>query len=92
MQNGIVVGMQSVQIAVRIPEDVIDQLDALVDSGRYESRAAAVRAGIETLVETEERARIDREMVEGYRRKPHTEDEVRAGWENLRRSIEEEPW
>jgi Arc/MetJ-type ribon-helix-helix transcriptional regulator len=92
VQNGIHFGMQSVQVAVRMTQDVAEQLDALVASGAYESRAAAIRAGIEVLVASEERARIDCQMVEGYTQHPQTEEEISTAWENLRRSIEEEPW
>lgn len=84
--------MATGQIAVRIPEDLLVQLDELVSSGVYESRAAAVRAGIETVMELERRRRIDRALVEGYRRVPPTAAEREAAIASLRESIADEPW
>lgn len=84
--------MGSDQIAVRIPEEVLAELDELVSSGAYESRAAAVRAGIETLFELERRRQADRAVVEGYRRTPPTQTERDAAMASLRDAILEEPW
>jgi Arc/MetJ-type ribon-helix-helix transcriptional regulator len=92
MQNGILNDMQSVQIAVRIPAVTVEQLDSLVRSGTFESRAAAVRAGIEALINREERARIGREIADGYRRIPNTAEEMADAWASFKESIAEEPW
>ena len=64
----------SPQIAVRLPVPLLDEIDALVTGGRFETRAEAIRAGIEALVDQERRARIGRDIVEGYRRLPQAED------------------
>ena len=84
--------MASEQIAVRLPEELLAQLDALVSSGVYESRAAAVRVGIETVMELERRRRTDRAVVDGYRRVPPTPAEREAAIASLRDAIAEEPW
>jgi Arc/MetJ-type ribon-helix-helix transcriptional regulator len=80
------------QIAVRLPEELLVELDDLVSKGVYESRAAAVRVGIETVVELERRRRTDRAVVEGYRRVPPTAAEREAAIASLREAIAEEPW
>jgi len=67
-------------------------LDDLVRSGIYESRAAAVRAGVEAIAHIEQRRAVDRSIVEGYRRTPPTFPEETAGLESLRQAIVEEPW
>ena len=67
--------MATQQVAVRLPERLLARLDDLVESGAYESRAAAVRAGIEAIVRVEQRRRIDRAIVDGYSRLPPTEAE-----------------
>lgn len=54
----------SEQIAVRIPTTDLDALDALVEEGRFPSRAAAVRAAIDLLL----RAGREEELAEEYRR------------------------
>lgn len=84
--------MATEQIAVRLPTEQLDLLDDLVDRGVYETRAAAVRAGIEALVELDRRLRDDRSIVEGYRRTPPTDAETAAAVESLRNAIAEEPW
>ena len=80
------------QIAVRLSDELLTGLDELVRRGLYESRAAAVRAGVEALMEIEERRRVDREVVEGYRRSPMREAERQAAVASLRDAILEEPW
>jgi Arc/MetJ-type ribon-helix-helix transcriptional regulator len=64
----------SPQIAVRLPAPLLGEVDALVDTGRYETRAEAIRAGIEHLVEAERRRRIGDAIVDGYARRPQAED------------------
>ena len=80
------------QIAIRLPQELLVELDDLVRNGVYESRAAAVRAGIETVMELERRRRTDRAVVEGYRRIPPTAAEREAAIVSLREAIVEEPW
>jgi Arc/MetJ-type ribon-helix-helix transcriptional regulator len=82
----------SVQIAVRIPSAVAERLDGLVQSGRFGTRADAVRAALEALLEGERRAEVGRRIVEGYRRIPQEDAEVAAAEQAASRSIEEEPW
>lgn len=54
----------SSQIAVRIPDSVLAALDEAVGAGRFESRAAAVRQGLDRLLEDER----EREIAASYRR------------------------
>jgi Arc/MetJ-type ribon-helix-helix transcriptional regulator len=80
------------QIAVRLPEELLAELDDLVHEGLYESRAAAVRAGIEAVTELARRRLTDRAIVDGYRRSPPTKAERDAAIASLRDAILEEPW
>lgn len=84
--------MATEQIAVRLPERLLRELDELVAGGMYESRAAAVRAGAEVITAMERRRRVDRAVVEGYRRVPPTPAETDAATASLRDAIAEEPW
>jgi Arc/MetJ-type ribon-helix-helix transcriptional regulator len=84
--------MASEQIAVRLPKDLLAKLDELVRAGLYESRAAAVRAGVEAIAQIERRREVDRSIVEGYKRTPPTLAEEAAALESLRQAIAEEPW
>jgi Arc/MetJ-type ribon-helix-helix transcriptional regulator len=80
------------QIAVRLPAEQLAALDDLVDREVYETRAAAVRAGIEALLELDRRRQADRSIVEGYQRMPPTDAERAASIASLRDAIAEEPW
>jgi Arc/MetJ-type ribon-helix-helix transcriptional regulator len=80
------------QIAVRIPAELLAALDELVARGAYESRAAAVRAGIEAVLELDRRRLTDQAIVDGYRRTPPSESDHEAALASLRSAILEEPW
>jgi Arc/MetJ-type ribon-helix-helix transcriptional regulator len=81
----------SKMITVRMSDDRVNAIDALVASGRA-SRAAVIVEAIDRLVAELERERIDREIVEGYTRIPSTpEEDAWAEW-SARESIREEPW
>lgn len=84
------------QISVDLPQSLLSELDALVASGAYKSRDAAVLAGIEAITRLEDRKRIDHAIVEGYRRMPLSAAEEAAenavAMASLRESILEEPW
>lgn len=84
--------MASEQIAVRLPEELLAVLDDLVSRGVYESRAAAVRAGIGVVAELDRRRLADLAIVDGYTRTPPTEAEREAALASLRDTILEEPW
>jgi Arc/MetJ-type ribon-helix-helix transcriptional regulator len=82
----------SVQIAIRIPDVLAGQLEDLVASGRFDTKADAVRAALEALIDTERRADVGRRIVEGYRKVPQDDVDVTAAAEAASRSIGEEPW
>jgi Arc/MetJ-type ribon-helix-helix transcriptional regulator len=84
--------MATAQIAVRIPEEILELLDDLVSRGVYQSRAAAVRAGIDAVLEFDRRRLTDRAIIEGYQRTPATELERDGALASLREAILEEPW
>ena len=85
-------GMVTEQIAVRLPEELLDRVDQLVEEGVYESRAAAVRAGLEILAELARRHALDDAIVRGYERVPPTRAERVSALASLREAIAEEPW
>ena len=79
-------------ITVRMPDDRVAAIDALVASGSYKSRAALIVEAIDKLVAQLESEAIDRAIVEGYTRIPQTAEELEwAEWSG-RRSIADEPW
>ncbi len=82
----------SIQIAIRIPEALAGELESLVATGRFETKAEAVRSALEALIDAERRAEVGRRIVEGYRRMPQEDADVAAAHEVAIRSIDEEPW
>ena len=84
--------MATEQIAVRLPGPLLSGLDDLVRNGAYESRAAAVRAGIEAIMRLEHQRQTDQAVVDGYTRQPPNESEDNATLASLREAILDEPW
>jgi Arc/MetJ-type ribon-helix-helix transcriptional regulator len=82
----------SEQIAVRIPNELADLLAELVASGRFETKAEAIRVAIRDLVEGERRRAIGERIADGYRRTPQTDEEESAAAAAAIRSIHEETW
>ena len=66
----------SIQIAIRIPDSLAEELESLVTSGRFETKTDAVRSALEALVDAERRAELGRRIVEGYQRVPQDDVEV----------------
>lgn len=84
--------MATEQVAVRLPRQLLADLDDLVARGVYASRAAAVRAGVEAVTELQRRRATDRAIVDGYRRVPPSASEMDAAVASMRDAIAEEPW
>lgn len=82
----------SEQIAVRLPSSTLRQLDELVRSGRYASRAEGVRAAVDALLEQCRREQLDASIISGYTRHPQTDEELAAAEIAAIRSIGDEPW
>jgi Arc/MetJ-type ribon-helix-helix transcriptional regulator len=82
----------SIQIAIRIPDEMAESLEELVSGGRFESKADAIRTALEALVDAERRRRVGELIAEGYRRVPQDDEEVAAATRAAIRSIHEEPW
>lgn len=82
----------SIQIAIRIPYALAEELQTLVSSGRFETKADAVRSALEVLVDAEHRADVGRRIVEGYQRVPQEDVDLASAHEAAVRSIDEEPW
>ena len=82
----------SQQIAIRIPDALAAALDGLLSSGRFETKADAVRTALEALIDAERRAELGRQIVEGYQRVPQEDADTAAASQAAGRSIDEEPW
>jgi Arc/MetJ-type ribon-helix-helix transcriptional regulator len=85
-------GMSTRQIAVRLPLEQLHVIDDLVARGVFDSRADAVRAGIDAIHQADQRRQIDDAVINGYRHVPPTAPEQAAALASLRDAIADEPW
>jgi putative addiction module CopG family antidote len=76
---------------VRLPDEMVKEIDQLIEDGRYESRADAVRVALHRLLEDLREQQLDAAIVSGYQRMPDTPTDawVTAATEAL---VKEEPW
>lgn len=59
------------QIALRLPDELVDRLDAVVAADpSLPTRSAALHRAVAALVADRERAAVDEAIVDGYRRHP----------------------
>jgi Arc/MetJ-type ribon-helix-helix transcriptional regulator len=82
----------SKMITVRLSSDRAQRLDDLVASGTYATRAAALTAALDGLLERMEKARVDEAIVAGYRRRPPSGGDEAYAEASTLDSIREEPW
>ena len=79
------------QTLVQLSRVLLQRLDErAAREGR--SRSALIRDAIDAYLYDEEKARIDREIREGYERIPQTDEEVAWAESSAREAVEEEPW
>ncbi len=80
------------QIAVKLPERLVSDVDRLVGEGSFESRSHAVRYALEGLVRADRRRLIDEAFVRGFAEHPESEEELADATRLAIESIDEEPW
>jgi len=80
------------QLVTRVDAELVDAVDRLVSDGVVASRSEAVRMGLEQLVDRSRRAEIAAAILDGYRRIPPSEQELRRAEQGLRALVAEEPW
>ncbi len=82
----------STQIAVRLPDSVVEDLDRAISQLGVESRADVVREAIAQLLQNIARDATDAELVEAYTRQPQTPEELAAAASNALAVVLAEPW
>jgi metal-responsive CopG/Arc/MetJ family transcriptional regulator len=79
------------QTLVQLTDELLRRLDERsAREGR--SRSALIRDAIEKYLYADTKAKIDREIIEGYERIPETEEEMRWAEASAQEGVEEEPW
>ena len=80
------------QIAVKLPDGLVRELDALVAQGLFANRSSAVRRAIEMIVSGQHRAAVEEMYSDGYRRVPESESELAEARRLATLAINDEPW
>lgn len=82
----------TVQVAVKLPDQLANELDQLVVDGAFASRSQALRAGLEGMLATREDERVRERYREAFARHPESAGELAEARRLARDAIEEEPW
>lgn len=80
------------QIAVKLPDGLLRELDELVAQGRFSSRSSAVRRAVEIIVSGQRRDALEEAYASGYREIPESESELAAAKRLATQAIDDEPW
>jgi Arc/MetJ-type ribon-helix-helix transcriptional regulator len=80
------------QIAVKLPDALVRQLDELVAQGVFPNRSSAVRSAVEAIVAGQRRGALGRAYAEGYGRSPESERELAEARRLAEQAIDDEPW
>src|SRR3546814_13110036 len=90
MTPGYARGM-TIQIAVKLPDEVVGAIDRLVADGQFRSRSAAVRRALDDLVAASQRASVDRAFARGFRAVPEPGAELADAPRLAVEAIDEQP-
>jgi Arc/MetJ-type ribon-helix-helix transcriptional regulator len=82
----------TVQIAVKLPDEIVRTLDQLVASGAFPNRSRAVRHALEAMVQDQERQRIDASFARGFADRPESPEELADATRLAIEAIKDEPW
>jgi len=80
------------QVAAKLPEDLVRQVDELVAAGAFPNRSAAIRQSLEALIARMRRSTIDESIRRGYTHLPESDEELALAHQLARQAIEDEPW
>lgn len=82
----------TVQVAVKLPDELLASLDELVRDGTFASRSEAVRAGAEAVVAARRRADLELRYAAALERAPETAEEIAEAERLAIEAINDEPW
>jgi Arc/MetJ-type ribon-helix-helix transcriptional regulator len=80
------------QIAVKLPDGLVRELDELVAHGHFSSRSSAVRRAVEMIVSGQRRDALDEAYAKGYQQTPESESELAEAKRLATQAIDDEPW
>jgi len=80
------------QLVTRLSDELLTEVDKLVADGVVGSRSDAVRVGLLGLVDQHRRRSVGRRIVDAYRQRPQTQDELGGLDEATKALVFEESW
>ena len=80
------------QIAVKLPDELLRELDELVAQGHFSSRSSAVRRAVEIIISGQRRDALAEAYANGYRNVPESEGEMAEATRLATQAIDDEPW
>lgn len=89
--RGYALGM-TIQVAVKLPDGLMGEVDRLVEGGEFASRSQAIRRGLEVLVAQRRRDELAEQYREAMAQHPETEAELAEAHRLAIDAIDEEPW
>ncbi len=81
----------TIQIAIRLPDELVGELDRLVEQGAFDSRSQAVRSGLEAIVTARRRRELNRRYRDAIASRPKTEEEMAEAERLAVDAIHDEP-
>lgn len=82
----------TIQIAARLPDELVTEVDRLVRQGSFASRSEAVRSSLEAMVSGRRRQMLDEQYREALARMPEADDELSDAHRLAVEAINDEPW
>jgi Arc/MetJ-type ribon-helix-helix transcriptional regulator len=82
----------TVQVAVKLPDELAAAIDELVREGSFASRSQALRAGAEAVVAAGGERAAARRYRQAFAREPETPHELAAAARLAIEAIDAEPW
>ncbi len=84
--------MRMTQVAVKLPESLMREVDELVARGVFPNRSSVIRQGLEALVGAQRREAIARAYQRGYGASPESEEEMAEATRLAIAAVHDEPW
>ncbi|MEO5678924.1 MAG: ribbon-helix-helix domain-containing protein [Acidimicrobiales bacterium] len=80
------------QVAVKLPESLVREVDELVARGIFPSRSSVIRRGLEALIEAQRRQAVALAYERGYQSSPESEGELAEATRLAVAAVHDEPW
>jgi len=80
------------QVAVKLPEHLVQEVDALVARGIFPSRSSMIRRGLEALVQAQRDQAVAEAYERGYAEVPESGSELAEATRLAVTAIHDEPW